>query len=464
MRSTAALALALSAAIGAVACSSAPVAAPASAPRGVDTTPAAKVAAPPASASAAPESKPKQDENRARVMAMTRRVSQARGLPVLREVGVKTLDRAQILAKIREHVEKEIPPATLEHEGEALAALELIPDDYDYLKGSYALIQGRIAGFYEPLDQTMYLVDDLDEDEADETLAHELVHALQDQSFSIGPTLSYKPGQGDRAAAAHALIEGDATSAMFDVVAGSAFNVDERLFSGLVAASTALSAEGAATPHLLQASLASPYTDGFRFVQALRGRGDWAAVDGAFRRLPASTEQLLHPSKYDGGEAPIEVSPPAPGPLGEGFRAVLDDVMGEQGMRLGFAEWAHRDRAAAAAEGWGGDHYIVARRDPPGASTAGGEGSPHQIAVGWRMVFDTARDATEAAALLGARFGQRCRERPRLGPLAWKVRGAWIALAAGPYERTGLKARSAGSCALAERWVDAMLAQPAPTR
>jgi hypothetical protein len=420
--------------------------------RGVTIAPEATL--PTASASATPSaSAAPVDENRARVARMTARVSAARGLPVLRPIGVRTLSREQILVKIREHVARETPASALEHEGEVLAALELVPDDYDFLEGSYKLIQGRIAGFYEPSDQTMYLVDDLDDDEAEETLAHELVHALQDQSFPLAPTLSYKPGEGDRTAAAHALIEGDATSAMFDVVAGSAFNVNERVFSGLVAASTALSAEGVATPHVLQASLAAPYTDGFRFVQARRAKGGWPAIDEAFRAPPASTEQLLHPVKYEARELPIPVAVPSVLPLGEGFRAVLDDVLGEQGLRLAFAEWAHRDEAAKAAEGWGGDRYVVARRDLPG-------GAARQFALGLRMIFDSERDAREAAALLEARFGKGCRERARLGPVSWARSGATIALGAGPYQRQGTQPSSAGDCALARRWVKALLEPP----
>ncbi|MEO7329961.1 MAG: hypothetical protein ABI193_15405, partial [Minicystis sp.] len=401
---------------------------------------------------AAPASEsPAAAAERARVAQMVVRVAAARGLPVLRPVAVGVLNRAQLLAKIRAHVEKEMPPETIVHEGEVLAALELVPDDYDFLEGSYKLIQGRIAGFYEPSDQTMYLADDLDDSEAEETLAHELVHALQDQSFSIAPMIRYRPGDGDRLAAAHALIEGDATSAMFDVVAGSAFNVSERMFAGLVAASTALSAEGAATPHLLQASLGAPYTDGFHFVQALRADGDWAAIDSALRALPTTTEQLLHPAKYAAREPAIPVAAPTIAPLGEGFRAVLDDVMGEQGLRLGFAEWTHRDEAERAAAGWGGDRYVVARRDLPGASP------PHEVALGWRMIFDSAHDAGEAAAVLRARFGAGCKERPTLGPLAWKLDGRAVALAAGPFARTTPKPKSTGSCAVAQAWVTAML-------
>ncbi len=403
---------------------------------------------------ASPDPDPAAAESRRRVDAMLRRVSRARGLPVTHEVESHVLDRAGILARIRSHVEKEIPPSAVEHEGELLTALELTPPDYDFVEGSYKLIQGRIAGFYEPSDRTMYLVDDLSDDEAAETLAHELDHALQDQSFSLAPMIEYAPGDGDRVAAAHAVIEGDAMSAMLDVVAHSAFDVSDGALRTMLAVSNALSDVSAATPHVLQASLSAPYSDGFAFVQRERTTGGWPAVDAALRRPPLSTEQLLHADKYASREPPLAVAVPTFAALGPGFVAALDDVNGEQGLRLMLEEWASGAVAERAAAGWGGDRYLVARRD--GAS---GNGA-HTIAVVFHTVMDTPRDAEELAQVLDKRFGKACRERPLLGPLAWKRRGRDVVVAAGPYERQGTVTRAAGKCPVATAWIEEILRAP----
>ncbi len=417
----------------------------------------------PAPAPAAPAKDEKlAAEAKAKVAAMLAQVVDARKLPAKHEVPSRVLDRAHILERIRAHVEKELPLDVVADEGEVLAALELVPPDYDFVEGTFKLIGGRIAGFYEPSDQTMYLVDDLSDDEAKETLAHELVHALQDQSFPLEPIIRYRPGKGDSIAAAHAVIEGDAMSAMFDVVAGSAFNISEGLLRKMLALSNATAATSDTTPRFLQRSLVAPYADGFAFVQNRRKKGGWAAVDAAFKSMPVTSEQLLHPDKYDAREPEIPVAVPSIAPLGPGFRAVLDDVVGEQGLRTMFEEWTGDAPAIAAAAGWGGDHYVVARKDEPGAKT---------MAYGWLMVFDTPKDASEAAALFKGRYGAKCRERATVGPLAYEVKGKAIALAAGPFkrplpaERGGPKASptSAGSCADATRWVKEMLAA-APKR
>ena len=418
-------------------------------------TPAVVVPTPAAPSAVIAEPTPAELASLKKVRAMIARVSRARGLPALREVPIKVLNRDQILARIKAHVDDDVPKESIVDEGEALAALELVPSAYDFLEGSYRLIQGRIAGFYEPEDRTMYLVDDLDDDEAEETLAHELDHALQDQTFPLAPMMKYAPSQADKLGAVHALVEGDAMSAMYDVVAGSAFNVSDKLFQGLATVSTALSAEGSAAPYVLQASLIAPYSDGFSFVQALRTRGGWPAVDDAWRSLPDTTEQLLHIEKYVAREPAIPVAVPAIDALGAGFRATLDDVMGAQSLRIAIEAWAGRSVAIPAAAGWGGDRYVVARRDA---------GARHEIALGWHLVFDTDKDADEMASVLEKRFGKACKERALLGPLSWARKGRELAITGGPFERSaaGAAPRSAGTCPATTGWARALIAAAAP--
>ncbi len=418
-------------------------------------TPVVVVASPEGASAVTAEPSRAEIESRRKVRAMIARVSRARGLPALREVSIKVLNREQILARIKAHVDDDVPRESILDEGEALAALELVPATYDFLEGSYRLIQGRIAGFYEPEDRTMYLVDDLDDDEAEETLAHELDHALQDQTYSLAPMMKYAPGQADRLGAVHALVEGDAMSAMYDVMAGSAFNVSDKLFQSLATASTALSAEGSAAPYVLQASLIAPYSDGFSFVQALRIRGGWPAVDGAWRSLPDTTEQLLHIEKYEAREPAVSVAVPATDALGPGFRATLDDVMGEQSLRIAIEAWAGRSVAIPAAAGWGGDRYVVARRDV---------GAQHEVALGWHLVFDTEKDADEMAAVFEKRFGKACRERELLGPISWARKGRDLAITGGPFERSaaGAAPRSSGTCKVSAGWARALVAAATP--
>jgi hypothetical protein len=92
-----------------------------------------------------------------------------------------------------------------------------------------------------------------------------------------------------------------------------------------------------------------------------------------------------------------------------------------------------------------------------GAKNSPGEPDRYEVAMAWHLRFDTEVDATEAAEIIEARFGKGCSPRPDLGPIAWRARGTAIAIAAGPFERRGNVAKSAGACAIASKWVEATL-------
>src|SRR5262249_57338089 len=125
---------------------------------------------------------------------------------------------------------------------------------------------------------------------------------------------------GDRSEAVSALAEGDATSAMFDVMiadaapaaaaAGrSAVDMPDDVFIAQIRQGVA-SGPGADAPHVMRTSLAAPYVYGTPFVHALRRRGGWDAVNAAWDDAPTTREQILHVDKWLAHEAPIEASAP----------------------------------------------------------------------------------------------------------------------------------------------------------
>ena len=61
-------------------------------------------------------------------------------------------------------------------------------------------------------------------------------------------------------------------------------------------------------PRYVREGLVFPYAAGARLVNRIQGRGGWAAVDRAFGAGgPVSTEQVMHPAKYDAHERPVRV-------------------------------------------------------------------------------------------------------------------------------------------------------------
>lgn len=426
-------------------------------------TPAASASTTPgvqasSSASESPFGKPKRNaETRAQRNAelqasVLEGVSATRGLAATGATKSRTLSRKELLDVILSKEEKGAPKDVMRLTGEALVALELSPASYDFEAGVYELLQGQIAGLYDPDDKTMYLLDDLSESTAYQTLAHELVHALQDQTFNLVGILDWKPRKGDETAAIQTLIEGDATVAMFAFASGDPDAIDESTMRRIVSVGTALSAPGA--PPVLVRSLVAPYTDGFAAVQALRRKGGWDAVNQALQNKPKTTEQVLHPEKLETREPAIVVADPPIDALGAGFSVGSVDVMGEQGARIAFEEWTSRARARDVAAGWGGDAFQVATRD---ASAGAGRGA-REIALAWHQRADTNKDAKEIADLFAERFGTTCKERPELGPITWLHRGRDVVIVAGPFvRRADRSVASAGKCDVSVAWARAIL-------
>jgi hypothetical protein len=304
------------------------------------------------------------DEQRAvdEINRVLRQVSRMRKLPARGSVAGRVIDRPTMLRQVKDQVRSQVPMEAIEGESAFLSTFGFIPADYDYEAGVYRLIESQLAGYYDPDQKTMFLMGDLSDAETEVTLAHELVHALQDQYYVLGPRLAYRKDANDAQAAIHCLAEGDATSLMLD------FTLDESGLSAVaipddrlrleIVSSVAMSPDMASFPRVLRDSLVAPYVDGVLFVHGLRRRGGWASVDQAWGNPPTTTEQVLHLEKLFARE-PADTVPVPTGPSGGTWTTAHTDVYGEQGLRIALEEWMPRRVATDAAAGWGGDRVAV---------------------------------------------------------------------------------------------------------
>lgn len=438
---------------------------------GTSTQPAQPVATAPApelAAAAAPKPVPdgpacERFASEPRVRRMLCTVAKARGLAPTRDVPGQTLARDDLLARVKAHVAREVPHQAIVDEGLVYQLLGALPTAFDYEKQTFALLEAQLAGYYEPADGTMYLAKDLPGGMADMTLSHELVHALQDHHFDLKARSKYLPGQSDLQTATSALAEGDATSAMIDVaLAGTgrnALDLDASMFASLVRQSLSGDSTGHA-PRVMSASLVAPYVDGVAFVAEMRKRSGWASVDAVWRDAPKSTEQILHPAKWDAHEPPLAVPAPAVSALGAAFAAGSPDTLGELALRTVLEEWMPEEKAAAAASGWGGDAAVLVKG---GGATA----------FAWRVRWDAGApaDAFAARAFTAIASGPlakahvkeaafACLARADRGPLAVMRKDRDVALVAGPAKTPeGAPWTSAGDCALARKWAAEILSR-----
>jgi len=425
-----------------------------------------------APAAGASSDAPSPQGKQARLIArMLRRVEAARGIQSNKPVPGVLLDRKALIARVKDHVTKELPPDVIRDEGRELALFGFLPTQFDYEAAEYELLQDQLAGYYEPADGTMYMANDLGDEEASATLAHELVHALQDQRWGLGERSKYRPGQGDVSEAVSALAEGDATSAMFDVMiermapgqGKTALDMPDELFTDQIRAGMN-EGKGKDAPHIMRTSLVAPYIYGTLFVNALRRQAGWQAVNHAWDEAPTTTEQILHIDKWIARERPISIAAPAFTSLGNGWQVVDEDSEGELGVRLAYEEWMEPKPAADLSAGWGGDRGVLLRN--------GGE----QVAYAWRLRYDPGKSKDERTAkawpallksldkTLGpaetADASFSCHVRADRGPFAVARAGADIVFVLGPANASAGGWTSSGDCGLSRRLVKEITAAP----
>lgn len=395
---------------------------------------------------------------------MLKRVERARGLSASKPVPGVLLARSALISQVKQHVARELPPEAIRNEGLTLQLLGFVPTQFDYEAAEYRLLEEQLAGYYEPADGTMYMASDLGDDEAEATLAHELVHALQDQRWNLRERSKYRPGDGDRSEAVSALAEGDATSAMFDVLIAraspdsgkTALSMPDEAFADQVRQSMN-GGPAAQAPRVMRSSLVAPYIYGTLFVHVLRRRGGWEAVNQAWDDPPTTSEQIMHVDKWLAHEQAVHVDPPTFAVLGSGWQVADEDSEGELGVRVAFEEWLESTRAAAVSAGWGGNRGVLLTNGD-------------RAAFAWRLHYDSGKTedarAVEAYAAVAGGIDWLlgppslsdttfdCHERADRGPLAVARAGADLVFVAGPAKTGagGASWASAGSCAGSRKW------------
>ncbi len=296
------------------------------------------------------------------VRRITEQVSGLRGLAMVQDTPTFFISSEQMAENIRQSIDEEYTQEEADIEAELLALLDFIEPGTD-LKEMFAdLYAGAVVGYYDTDTGEMFVLSDGDrlDPAAKHTLAHEIVHALQDQTFDLDAFLPEDEENGDLTRAKVALVEGDAVLAAAEYLRAHLTRSEIRQ----VYSSGGGSNDLAEIPRALIELLVFPYREGAGFVTAVHGDGGWDSVDAAYENPPLSTEQILHPDKYFEGEDPVTVRLPAlASALGGGWEVVDEGVLGEFVIGLYLENRLPRLRAANAAEFWGGDAYALVRNE-----------------------------------------------------------------------------------------------------
>ena len=323
-------------------------------------------------------------------------VARAAGLPFKGPTLSALKTREEVRKYLLDKLAKEYPPARQEGIEAVYRLLGLIPDTLNLKALLLDLLTEQVAGFYDPESRTFYGVQGVDPTQLRLILAHELVHALQDQYLPLD-RLMKRRGDADEQMATQAVLEGEATIASILVFLPNPELIRQPGFWQLareqVRSNSASMKVFNSAPLALREELLFPYLGGAEFMRW------WDSAHAGhplptLAELPRSTEQVLHPDRYAAGDQPVPVR------FSDSTSDVLfEDTLGELDIQLLATVLRGGGEVVTTAPiGWGGDRFRVYR-------TPGGP------ALVWYIVWD---DAASAARFLGG-AGARLSARERRG-------------------------------------------------
>jgi hypothetical protein len=364
------------------------------------------------------------------VQRIADRVERLRDLRFTRPVQPLFLDREAAVEVLERVGRREYPLRDQRIDEETAKLLGLLAPGASLTRVLERVDQEQVLGFYDDRAQRLVVIRDAGAGRPllELTLAHELVHALEDQRYGFDLPEGVR---SDHVLAEAALAEGSATAVMADYAARHL-----RLADVL---SVAEAAADAAFPEYIERQLLFPYIAGEEFVSVLRGQtGGWAAVDSVYRfRRPRTTEQVIHPRRFAAGEDAARVPAPAlRSVLPRPWRRLRSTSVGEFDLQMLF-KLNRAPRPAQAAAGWGGGRFELWRRPAPGCAAPCTRADLAWIGLRW----DSRAERAEGEAALRAAVA---RWRRRGGAVALTGSGVQTTVALAPDARTADAAVAAG--------------------
>jgi hypothetical protein len=316
-------------------------------------------------------------------------LSALRGLAFKAPVPYEEQTREQFRSVVRGELARELPGEKGWALSRTYARMGFLPANFHLQDALEEAFTTQVAAYYDHSKHVFHVLDKAHAPTArnrkgNEVIAHELVHALQDQHFDLakfdGDGKERADLDDDARTARRFLVEGEATFVQMAwqmgsgsgpkkslgplTVAGLRMGVAMMAAADLVellsnvrrgeTASALSSDERAAMeatarlPPFVIVPMLEPYYKGALLVSDAWAKGGWAAVDDLYRHPPESTEQALHPVEKLLGQRdpPVRIALTGQPAVLEGARLLTTDVLGELGLRRAVPRFRSRSKAS----------------------------------------------------------------------------------------------------------------------
>lgn len=348
--------------------------------------------------------------------------SKQTGLPIKREVKRKLTSRDEVVSYLTKHLNDE-DTQRLRRSELVLKKFGLLPREFNLETFLVALLREEVAGYYDPKTKTVNLLDWVPIEEQEPVMAHELTHALQDQSFGLQKWM--KRGEKDLGeikkdptpadiendemdSAREAVVEGQAQAIMFQYAispTGKSIVTSPSLVDAMEE-ETLTGSSGTKVfneaPIFLKESLTFPYSYGMEFVIKLMQKGGKdKAFAGVLKNPPHTTRQIMEPDTYLAGERIEPMHVPDFKHEFKDYRKFDIGAMGEFDVAVLVEEYAGKPLSKKLYPAWRGGYYYAAR--PKADASA-------PLALLYVSRWSNAETASEFAAIYAQSLTKRYKE------------------------------------------------------
>jgi hypothetical protein len=343
------------------------------------------------------------------------------GLPIKKEVKRRLTSRDEVVAYLEKTMGEDKDAQRLRRSELVLKKFGLLPRDFDLQTFLVALLREQVAGYYDPKTATVNLLDWIDIEQQRPVLAHELTHALQDQSFGLEKWM--KAGDTDLddkkqlteadiendeiSEARQAVVEGQAMVVLVDYMLApngqsllTSPQIADALKEGMLVG-TADSLEFKNAPIFLKEELTFPYRYGLDFeAELLRTGGKDKAFAAALSNPPRTTRQIMEPKTYLSGEQLRPMPLPDFQRDFKNYERFDVGAMGEFDVAILVDQYAGTEASHNLYPHWRGGYYYAAR--PKGDQAA-------PLALVYVSRWSGPETAAEFAAIYARSLTQRYR-------------------------------------------------------
>ena len=348
---------------------------------------------------------------------LLRFASKDTGLPLKHEVKRRLTSRDEVAAFIEKSMVEDKDAQRLRRSELVLKKFGLLPQDFDMQKFLIALLREQIAGYYDPRTKTVNLLNWIDPVQQKPVMAHELTHALQDQSFNLKKWMKTEelvekksPDSADIqndeiSTARQSVVEGQATAVLIDYMlapTGQSLQSSPQIVAALkegMLVGTADSVQLHNAPNFIREALTFPYRYGLDFTVALLGAGGKEkAFAGVLKDPPTSSRQIMEPNTYLSGERIEPMPVPDFKNIFKNYERFDVGAIGEFDVAMLIDQYAGVQASRELYPHWRGGYYYAAK--PKADSSA-------PLGLFYLSRWSNAERAAEFAAIYAKSFLKR---------------------------------------------------------